>query len=68
MIEPNVIRFEATDIDPDLSSNLAMLVMDTAKDGRVTVWMRRPVFVALFERMRLALDQAPAPVPPQANS
>ena len=53
----NVIRFEAKDIDPELSADLAMLVMDTAKDGRVTVWMQRPVFLALFERMRLALDQ-----------
>ncbi|MGE0749172.1 MAG: hypothetical protein AB7K64_01125 [Variibacter sp.] len=56
MSESNVIRFEAKDIEPNVSGDLALLVMDTAKDGQVTVWMRRPVFAALFERMRLALD------------
>ncbi len=63
----NVIRFEAKDVDPDLSGDLAMLVMDTAKDGQVTVWMERPVFVALFERMRLALDEEQLTDQPPTN-
>lgn len=57
MTEPNVIRFEAKEIEPNISGHLAMLMMDTAQDGQVTVWMQRPVFVALFEQMRLALEQ-----------
>jgi hypothetical protein len=57
MTDANTIRYEATDIDPDISGNVPFLIMDTAENGRLTVWMRRPVFDALFERMRHALDQ-----------
>jgi hypothetical protein len=52
-----VQRFEAKDVEPSISGKTAMLLIDTVKDGRVTVWMKRRTFVALFARMRLALDQ-----------
>ena len=52
MTEPTVIRFEATDIDPDLTDDHALLVMETAENGRVAIHMQRTVFVALFERMQ----------------
>ena len=61
MAKPTVIRFEATDIDPSVSESLAILVMETVEDGRIAIHMRRPVFVALFERMRVALEQSEPP-------
>lgn len=65
MIEPTVIRFEATDVDPTVSDEFALLAMDTVSDGRVAVQMRRSVFVALFERMQQALKQSTEPSPDQ---
>lgn len=67
MIEPTVIRFEATEAVADLSDDLAFLTMQT-KEGRIAVQMTRPVFVALFREMQHALGQEPGSAPHQANS
>lgn len=61
MTKPTVIRFEATDIDPTVSDDLGLLVMETVDDGRIAIHMQRSVFVALFEQMRVALEQSDAP-------
>jgi hypothetical protein len=54
MTEPTVIRFEATEIEPALSGDLGFLTMQT-REGKIVVWMRRPVFEHLAEQMRNVL-------------
>ena len=67
MTEPTLISFEATDIDADVDSEIGLLAMETAKDGRVAIHMQRAVFVALFVRMRKALEQSTALAPDQST-
>jgi hypothetical protein len=67
MPEPTVIRFEATEALADLlDDQTAMLTMQT-KEGRIAVWMKRPVFVSLFREMQHALGQEPGSALPPAK-
>lgn len=61
MDEPTRLRFEATDIDADLLNGIAVLTMETAKDGRVAVCMSRDVFARLSVRIQHALEPEPNP-------
>jgi hypothetical protein len=54
MTEPLYLEAEASDIEPALFDTAAVLEMQTDQ-GRIAVHMQRHVFVALFERMRIAL-------------
>ena len=56
MPEPTVIRFEATEIEADLTGDIGILLMKT-QEGRVAVHMHRCVFAALCEQMRHALAE-----------
>ena len=56
MIEAVDIRYEATDISPQIEGDLAVLVMVTEK-GRVAVHMQRAVFLGLHAEMKQALEQ-----------
>jgi hypothetical protein len=57
MIEPTVIRYEATEITANAFDDTAVLVMQTALDGRVAVHMQRDVLVALAAEIQLALAE-----------
>jgi hypothetical protein len=61
MIEPTVIRFEATEITADVLDGVALLTMQTVKDGRVAVHMQRDVLVALAAEIRHAPDEGQPP-------
>ncbi len=67
MTDANTIRFQATDIDPSAEADLALLTFQTAENGRVTVWMKRPVFDALFVRMQHVLEQEHSSTQPPAK-
>ena len=56
MIEAVDIRYEATDIIPQLEGNQAVLVMVMDK-GRVAVRMQRAVFLGLHAEIKQALEQ-----------
>ena len=53
-------RFEATNFDADADQEIGLLMMDTEKQGRVAIHMRRDVFDTLLKRMRSALEQSTA--------
>ena len=55
MIEPVDIRYEADEIDPSLSGNLAILLMATDK-GRIAVHMHRSVLVGLYATLGQVLE------------
>jgi hypothetical protein len=66
MLNPTTIRFEASDAQPMLLENAALIVLETA-EGRVALQMPREVFVSLFRQMQVALEQPVGPsVPPKA--
>lgn len=58
MTEPTTIRFEATDLDAEIAGELGLLMVDTLLEGRVVVHAPTVVFERLFERLRVALEQA----------
>lgn len=57
MIEPTVHRFEATQITADVLDGTAVLIMQTALDGRVAVHMQKGVLVDLAAEIQRALDE-----------
>lgn len=67
MIEPTVIRAEASEVVAELlDDQRAMLTMQT-DEGRFAVYMPRTVFVSLFREMQHLLDQGPGANPPQTK-
>ena len=67
MIEPTVIRAEATEAVADiLSPDRAMVTMQT-KEGRFAIYMSLDVFTALFREMQRVLDQASNSTPSPTN-
>jgi hypothetical protein len=64
MTQSTVIhRVEATDVEPSVSGDLGLLIMETGHNGCIVAHMRRDVFAVLFERMRIALQQSDASAP-----
>jgi hypothetical protein len=67
MIEPTVIRAEATEaVAHILSPDRAMVTMQT-KEGRFAITMSLDVFTALFREMQRVLDQASNSTPAPTN-
>ncbi len=60
MIEPVDIRYEAAEIGPSLSGDLAILLMATDK-GRIAVHMQRSVLVGLYAALRQVLESEEPP-------
>ena len=59
MIEPTVIRAEATEMVADLLDDQQALITMQTKEGRIAVYMDRSVFVDLFYEMQHLLGQVP---------
>ena len=56
MTDATTTRFEATAIVSAIGEECAFLTMQTDQ-GRIAVYMQWPVFEALFQQMKYALDQ-----------
>ena len=64
MTEPTDIRYEAAEIIPHISGDLAILIMATDK-GKIAVHMQRIVLEGLFEQLAAVLGRVVPPARPQ---